>query len=331
MDLGRAPPSIASMTGSRVDSATKHVRTCRVGQDYVTSWLRKPLETLRTDKLLHAVQKDDIFIGCGPSVFGGSNGCYAIKKAYATGLGSLHDSSDIVRIVISLLTMVPPTATIYKALVDNLKDVINSDKLKLKDAEKNQLQNVPEFYFEGIALTTGFPHGHLGDTALSVLTGGMMTMRNGPFEMHAGDLVTWVWDFEIPFLAKEDGFLMVHAGKWHEALQILINLVNLPQNGNNMDEDATRQLINGFKETINNPPNRDTRADAKRRKTYFYDQNNNKSVGSNSKTAKRECIPLIIPLPVNYTYILRKRMFGRCLSYGRPYDMTDILVSRQGM
>eukprot|EP00961_Rhodomonas_salina_P291649 3932186-Rhodomonas_salina.1 len=63
----------------------------------------------------------------------------------------------------------------------------------LWDQNKNSeamraLRGMPEFYMSGVALTTGFPHGNIGDTALSVLTGCMMTVLNGPFEICAGDV-----------------------------------------------------------------------------------------------------------------------------------------------
>eukprot|EP00961_Rhodomonas_salina_P183592 2478192-Rhodomonas_salina.1 len=54
-----------------------------------------------------------------------------------------------------------------------------SDFLKKIDCNQSPgvqaIAGIPDFYMGGVALTTGFPHGHIGDTALSVLTGGMMT------------------------------------------------------------------------------------------------------------------------------------------------------------
>jgi hypothetical protein len=64
-------------------------------------------------------------------------------------------------------------------------------------ADAKAILGIPDFYMSGVALTVAFPHGHIGDTALSVLTGGIMTMTNGPFDIAAGDRCTWIWDFEV--------------------------------------------------------------------------------------------------------------------------------------
>ena len=325
--MNRQAPSIASATGTLVDSATKHVRVCRVAQDYITNWLNKPLELLRTDKLLHAVQKDDIFIGCGPPVFHGATGCHALKKAYAVGLGSLHDVCNHVKMMIVLLTFIAPTAEMHKVIVEGLQKFATCTKLQLESRIQSQMKSIPEFYFEGVALTTGHPHGHIGDTALSVLTGGMKTMRNGPFEMHAGDLVTWVWDFEIPFLKEVGGYVMLDDNQWARCCSKYLDVLDKARSDQRIDADRlardTEEFLNSGEE--------EPLPDAKRRKTFFYDQNNNWSKNSSKSSATRRCLPILIPLPQDYTYILRKRLLGRCLSYGRPFDMTDILLSRQGL
>eukprot|EP00961_Rhodomonas_salina_P140306 1888154-Rhodomonas_salina.1 len=66
-------PSLANATGTRTDSASKHIRVCRVGQDFVSNWIGKPLDELKANKMQYAVQKDDFFVGCGRPLFDGHN------------------------------------------------------------------------------------------------------------------------------------------------------------------------------------------------------------------------------------------------------------------
>lgn len=309
-----AAASIASMTGSRVDSATKHVRTCRVATDYIEQWLKQDLRKLQSNKLLYAVQKDDIFIGCGPPIFPDQTSCFALKKAYAVGLHTLHDSNEHVRLVITLLTMIPKNNHEYLEHVSLIKGMIdNSPSVELK----NNVKQTPSFYFEGVALTTGYPHGHIGDTALSVLTGGMITMRNGPFAMNAGDLVTWVWGFELDFLTARQNDLVLINGEKQVEYENAIRSSNLDK------------LLDLFKGDNTNDVDAHNKDIEKRRNAFFAQQKND--YNSKNKSNARMHVPYIIPLPMNYTYMLRKRMLGRCLAYGRPFDMTDILLSRQGL
>eukprot|EP00961_Rhodomonas_salina_P175516 2367191-Rhodomonas_salina.1 len=78
------------MTGTRTDSASKHIRVCRVGQDYICNWIWKTFEELKVNKTQFAVIKDHFFIACGRPLFD-SNGAYNNMKPYAVGLAHLHD------------------------------------------------------------------------------------------------------------------------------------------------------------------------------------------------------------------------------------------------
>lgn len=305
-------PSLASVTGSRVDSATKHVRTCRVADDLIKNWMKVDLTTLRANKLLHAVQKDDIFIGCGRCMFNEGNNSDIYQKAYAVGIGNLDaiDAEKRLKLVMTILTMIPFDSYEYVALRDYIF------KEYKEHVDSTRFDGVPEFYFEGVALTTGHPHGHLGDTALSVITGGMITIRNGPFDMHAGDLVTWVWEFELCMLQQQGCFVHIRDKQYHDVITYVAGAV--------VDTDTLDDLWDNLQDDGN-----DADRAAKRRKMFMYSQMNDFAGGPN--TNKRKNKPVLIPLPINYSYILRKRMIGRCLSHGRPYDMTDILISRQGM
>jgi hypothetical protein len=92
MQLGG--PNMASATSSRAESASKHIRVCKVAQDYIGNWMQKSLNDLKANKLQYAVHRDDPFIGCGRPLFGQHNGCFNNKKAYAVGLPHLHEVQE---------------------------------------------------------------------------------------------------------------------------------------------------------------------------------------------------------------------------------------------
>eukprot|EP00961_Rhodomonas_salina_P089551 1204244-Rhodomonas_salina.4 len=322
--MGRVPASIASMTGSRVDSASKHIRPCRVGQDYICYWIGKTFDELRANKLVYAVQKDDFFIGCGKPMFGRTHSGYNSRKAYASGLGSLTGITEEVKQIIIFLSNVCETEGMYHALILVIKEMFQSGAFDDKTLE--QIKGIPEFYFGGVALTVGHPHGNLGDTALSVLTGGMMTVRNGPFDMHAGDTVTWVWDFEVPYLKKSGSDFWVSRDE--EVVDRLVE--HFP--ATTTDRDEVKEFFQSIGEAAQDN-SMDTSRPTKQRKIFYANQYNEKTGDpmQRNNSAIRNCLPVIICLPVNASYVHKKRAFGKCLSTCRPYEHTDIMICRQGI
>ena len=59
------------------------------------------------------------------------------------------------------------------------------------------LQKMFDLYPVGVANTLGYAHPNSGDTMSSVMMGCLRTVRNGDFEVLAGDLVQWYWTFEV--------------------------------------------------------------------------------------------------------------------------------------
>jgi len=59
-----------------------------------------------------------------------------------------------------------------------------------------QIKALPDFRCQGIALGQAWASYLSGDTVASVLVGGMVTVQNGHFTMHTGDMVQWYFDWE---------------------------------------------------------------------------------------------------------------------------------------
>lgn len=74
-----------------------------------------------------------------------------------------------------------------------------------------------ELFFAGVSLTEGYAHPHSGDTALSVMIGGMKTIKNGRFPVYAGDTIMWYFEFE----ADANMFNSDGTRKTNDAIEVL--------------------------------------------------------------------------------------------------------------
>jgi hypothetical protein len=190
--------SLGTMTGTRVDSATKHVRTCRVSEDLVRQ-LRKgesfgKYRENDPEVSQFMVLKDDLFIACKPFWTTAHSAC--MKKAYTVGVSSLTKLNEMSQVFLLMRFLFFDDA-------EDLCEMFESIKNVLSGPIKRHLEWLPDFFCFGVALTDGYPSGDFGDTALSVQTGGMSTVQNGPFAVDSGDVLTWVWDFELPFIDQD--------------------------------------------------------------------------------------------------------------------------------
>ena len=124
--------------------------------------------------------QDDFFVACGRPLFD-ANGAYNNKKPYAVGLKCLHDLDESTRRFIAVMNHFCVTQRDFRDMQRGVKRFLKG--ADCSSATLRVINGVPDFYMAGVALTTAFPHGHIGDTALSVLTGGITTIMNGPFEV----------------------------------------------------------------------------------------------------------------------------------------------------
>ena len=93
--------------------------------------------------------------------------------------------------------------------------------------EQQQIQSMPQFYFQGVSLGLAYAHPDSGDTVGTVMYGGLRTVMNGPCRANTGQPVMWIFEFESAlfdtdgrriFANKElpdvieDGLFKVHGG-----------------------------------------------------------------------------------------------------------------------
>jgi len=338
----RDSPSLGTMTGTRVDSATKHVRTCRVSEDFVSKLKGSGFGSFTLDNAdvsKYMIYRDDLFIGCKPS-------CHAtqytasMKKAYTVGISSLVGLDTWGKLCIILKTMYCYTEEDLCKMIEVLRSHATPDL-------KKALEWIPDFFCFGMALTDGHPSGNFGDTALSVQTGGMATLSNGPFYVNCSDILTWVWEFELPFLYAEKNSVFVDRDISNDD----INDPDTYENANALSNKTLAEIFNAcmfflqldtlarfqYEEFFNGMNKLLTRRHQHRGSAIDY-PTSKKNVqlrtslsGVQSKNDRIGFTPRIIPLPVNATHVLRKRSFGKSMGVARPWDSLDIMISRQGL
>lgn len=223
-----ATSSLASATGSNVESACKHIQPCKVHTDYMLSLQDGGVENaareLQTNKMKYCMHKDDIAIGLGRPLYGSSVN-NSRKKAYPSVIVTLSGMEKFAQKWIALHYFLTQGFRDIHVMQKEFLDLVNKKpgdfnenspqyhackKLGLegKEREKNrvseQIKNCLDFYFVGISLGLAYAHPCSGDTVASVMIGGLKTILNGGFAVHTNDLLMWYWE-EEEMLFEEDG------------------------------------------------------------------------------------------------------------------------------
>jgi hypothetical protein len=308
-------PSIGTATGTRVDSAAKHIMACKVDSRQLSQWIPQitsltgdVMSYLHNNKLRWCMHKDEIVLNTTKKINPTSD---SLAKAYPLVVSTVGEMHDCTRKSISKLYH-QPTASEFFNLVDtytkltsaSFPDFIADNNLPAVTPEERpdvilQISTLPEFRCQGVALGQAWASYLSGDTVASVLVGGMMTVQNGHYTMHTGDEVQWYFSWET--------------GKFIE--------------------DA---LWNGFRK-LENPE----QANAKKRRHEYMDQRLYGTGPSYGKSVGQKDTSTVVRIKsyrmhteahhrVFYDHFGDKiRIFAKCISGGRPFDMVDIMLMTQ--
>lgn len=221
-------PGLAASTASRVDSSSKHIVACRVGEHYMLEWCKAQDQNkrreLHVNKHKYCIFKNELVLNVTRSLYPlQSIAQYNETKAYPSVVTTLADMDDASKAWLTEL-YAKRTATEHfdfwnstDALLaagnnnsDAWRRLMNNKEKTYKDLSqifefltpeqltetKKTIQNMPHFVAQGYALGTAWASQQTGDTVASVLIGGMQTVQNGAFACSAGDVLQWYFDFE---------------------------------------------------------------------------------------------------------------------------------------
>ena len=224
--------SLAFSTGTRVDSAAKHIMACKIDTQMMKAYAGREgvtLHDLDHQKLDFLTEKDDLVLNACQKLFRSSDGAFhayppvishlgkctphlsffmqwlyslkghniwsVISELRAAGVGSLSAKVSAVYVRYGLVgqtSMLVTQVDAERILVDALP-VNDPTTYKLFNIE---LAETALFQMQGYALGRAFASSISGDTVFSVLIGGCATVINGHFPMHTGQLVQWYFGCE---------------------------------------------------------------------------------------------------------------------------------------
>ena len=182
--------SLGSSTQTRVDSAAKHIRQCKIHERLMLEWLgpKQGSEAIHRLKNKYATMKDDLVLNVNESLHVGFAPTDAYPSVMSNFTSLLDETKDVIRAWYS-----QNTAAGFYAYQESIKEKKTEPPVP---AHITQPYTLPFFRAQGYALGRAEASMRSGDTVFSVLIGGQMTVRNGHYPMRPGQMVQWYFDFE---------------------------------------------------------------------------------------------------------------------------------------
>ena len=182
--------SIGSSTHTRVDSAAKHIRQCKIHERLMLVWLggSQGQEAMHRQKNKYATMKDDLVLNVNESL----NVGFAPTDAYPSVISNFTSLDNVAKRCIKEWYANNTPVGFF-----GHQEQIKKRNLPYSNADDaKQLNTLPFFRAQGYALGRAEASMRSGDTVFSVLIGGQMTVTNGHFPMRPGQMVQWYFNFE---------------------------------------------------------------------------------------------------------------------------------------
>jgi hypothetical protein len=285
--------SLGSTVSTRADTAARHMQACRVNYEHLSMMNGKPESEFLNNKFKYCMHKDELAVSLSKPMFAADAMQSSQKYPYPSVVTTLGEVDSVVKNFICWSNHISSDPA-YDTLIDTVKN-----GRTITDENRTRVSNLKEYLPVGYSVGLAYAHASSGDNVASVMIGGVVTIPNGHFPMATGDMVQFYWDFEF------DMFEAGGARRTDAALDVW---------------DAARALTN--------PVAVDKSNDSKRQR--FQDKRQN---GMNKDT--RKCnIPMIKPYVRHkgkQVYADNNRVFAKCISCARAFDMVDIMICRQAM
>lgn len=321
--------SLAAHTGTRVDTSSRHNMACKIDSRLIKEWIIDGDAALQNDqvekkmhaeRMRYAVQKDELVLNVSKKLFQAvANVAYPLVVSNLADMNSdtkklLHalyasKTYDEFIVFIEMLSRFKDsnTDTMSEDLLTAVKQRVGGEITK---AEARKVGHFPEFRAQGYAQGTGYASHVSGDTVCTIMIGGMATVMNGAFTMHAGDLVQWYF-----------------SGEEH-----LFELENTNSNCGG-ERKLPHMLARG---NINEQPLH------KRHKAKNYHDKYAYGMQTITEQHKANAVFRIKPYRMcnigsrenrQYTEHFgdKCRVFAKCIGGGKPYEMVDIMLMTQSL
>ncbi len=189
--------SLGSATHTRVDSAAKHIRQCKINERLMLTLNGLTQDDMHRRKNMHATMKDDLVLNVNESLglLGTPTDAYPSVMSNFSGLNK--DVHKLISLWYSQKTPFDFHQIKWQITheIENVWPMIDASKSITPEA-KGQMKILPFFRAQGYSLGRAEGCAKTGDTVFSVLIGGQITVTNGHFPMRPGQMVQWYFDFE---------------------------------------------------------------------------------------------------------------------------------------
>lgn len=333
-------PGLGSATGTRVDSAAKHIMACKVDTRLLACWLANTegdqVTALHSEKMKWCMHKDEIVLNTS------KNNVDTAIKAYPMVITTVGDMKDRVQTFLKslygkssasdfhTLHELKTSTSVVLTEVEAQKTAAGYDMTAglaagapnqpPSDADwtpiKQQIASLPDFRCQGIALGQAWASYLSGDTVASVLVGGMVTVQNGHFTMHTGDLVQWYFDFE------EDKF--DHTNRNTHGCRLPPHPGGGTVDRNRKREAYMDERLYGSKPTLGKGSCKNSNSVVRIKSYHMHRVNATVAPAGGGAVVNRECF-------MQDHWGDKIRVFAKCISGGRPFDMVDIMLMTQSL
>jgi len=215
--------SLGTMTGTVVDSAAKHIRQCKVNTDLMGVWSSCTPQELHQNKYKYITHKDDLVLNVTQKIGRALSNKVDVYPSVVSTFADidvnaqcammwLYDSA----LPIDFLRKVTSIGGTDAALRDTVTTDVQAwatpkfsnppfdvSIALVKQRFDSFIARMPYLQAQGYAQTVGYASAVSGDTVLSVLIGGIVTVRNGHFPMRCGQAVQWYFNFEKDLFSSQ--------------------------------------------------------------------------------------------------------------------------------
>lgn len=329
-------PGLAAATGTRVDSAAKHTMACKVNSDLLSCWCEDQNDArnhLHRQKMKYCMHKDELAVNCGQPLNDISVILAGPAKAYPSVVTNLGDMTHTTKNVLVWLYHCANTGSRFLALKNRIRDLCRQPfsalpmsirSVNTYDAERvhRELKDLPYFTVQGYALGIAYASALSGDTVGTILIGGMVTVMNGAFEMRAGQQVMWYFDFEENMFYKANT----------EASQKHTYPIGCRTRDKIQSNEVSDKEIQSIKEKTDNGISKQEIA---RKQYHDRELGALDSYPIGGVSARKHNIflpkPYVLDADGNEHYADKIRIFAKCVSGARPFEMVDLMLMTQSL
>ena len=332
-------PGLAAATGTRVDSAAKHNMACRLHEALMMTWCSNqdnPRNHMHTYKMKYCMHTDELALNCGLALNDTST-VVNPTRAYPMVVTNLGDISDSSKKLLRWLYNDSDTGSAFlrckevirrlcrSGAFHELQAVFGTVDKAAQSKVLREVANMPYFTAQGYALGIAYASTLSGDNVATVMIGGMQTVMNGAFECRAGQPVQWYFDFETDCFHEQAREDQASGRLLQIGMRKMFRINNSTNDRLNLDKENSNLNTTGTLTTVE-----------EKRKGYHE-----RALGmpdgipnGGADTVKRN---IAYPKP----YLLRPdgtehygdkiRVFAKCITGGRKFEMIDIMLMTQSL